>query len=78
MSDTTPPTTPEQTDPPKRAGRLPSGFTTLRDLLTFGFGMVIIGHEVFWSDKAEPAAIAIGVTLSGLPLVFGADERRKP
>lgn len=57
--------------------RLPSGFATIRDVLTFVAGMAIIVHEVWLSKELDPAAIAVGVTLAGVPLVFGADEKRK-
>lgn len=57
--------------------RLPSGFATLRDVFTFVAGMVVIGYEVFFSDKVDATVLAVGLTLSGLPIVFGADERRK-
>jgi hypothetical protein len=56
--------------------RLPSGFSTLRDLLSFVVGMVIIGNEVFFSETVEPYAVGVGVALTGLPLVFGAQDRR--
>lgn len=71
---TTMPPLPNPT-PHKRRG-LPSGFATLRDLGTFCIGMAIIVNEVFLSPKVEPAAVAIGLAMTGLPLVFGADERR--
>ncbi len=54
-----------------------SGFGTVRDLLSYIAGLVVIGHEVFWSETSEPAIIAVGVSLLGLPIVFGADERRQ-
>lgn len=56
---------------------LPSGFATIRDLLTFAAGMVVIGVEVFGRGDVEPAVLAVGLTMTGLPLVFGADERRR-
>lgn len=56
---------------------LPSGFTTLRDLITFLAGLGFVFNEVFISPSAEPAIIAVGVTMMGLPLVFGADERKR-
>lgn len=68
------------TPPPTRGnGRqlLPSGFTTIRDALTFVIGVVIIGYEVFVSPEVEIGVLAVGLTMTGLPVVFGADERRK-
>jgi hypothetical protein len=56
--------------------RLPTGFATIRDVLSFFAGMAIIGNEVFLQKSVEPASIAVGLTLTGLPLVFGADERK--
>ena len=64
-------------EPKPKGGRLPLGFATLRDVLTFMVGMVIIGYEVFVSAKVDAAVLAVGLTMTGLPLVFGADERRK-
>ena len=56
---------------------MPSGFTTLRDGITFIAGIVIIGYEVFVSPEVEIGVLAVGLTMTGLPVVFGADERRK-
>lgn len=63
--------------PPRHRGRLPSGFTTVRDILAFVAGLAFVSNEVFISATAEPAIIAVGVTMMGLPLVFGADERKR-
>lgn len=49
----------------------------MRDVIAFLAGMAIIVHEVFLSKQADATAVAVGVSLTGLPLVFGADERRK-
>lgn len=68
-------TNPEITKP-KRA-RLPSGFTTLRDVFTFGMGIAIIVWEVFVSSEVSEAVLAVGLSMAGLPIVFGADEKRK-
>ena len=62
---------------PARKRALPTGFATLRDFGTFCIGMAIIVNEVFLSAKVETAAVAIGLALSGLPLVLNADERRR-
>jgi hypothetical protein len=56
---------------------LPSGFASIRDLICFVAGLVIIANEVFFSVAIEAYAIGVGVALLGLPLVFGADERNK-
>jgi hypothetical protein len=63
--------------PSKHGSRLPSGFTTIRDALTFLVGIIIIGYEVFVSTEVEIGVLAVGLTMTGLPVVFGADERRK-
>lgn len=68
---------PERRTPQHASRRLPSGFATIRDALTFTLGMAIIVNEVFVAAKVEPAAVAIGAALAGLPLVFSADERRR-
>lgn len=62
----------------KRAARrgLPTGFATIRDVISFVLGMGIVINEVFFSPSVEAYAIGVGVTLMGLPLVLGADERR--
>jgi hypothetical protein len=62
-------------DPPAKP-RLPSGFSTIRDLLLFIAGLAIIVNEVFIAGKVDPTAVGIGVALTGAPLVFGADERK--
>lgn len=58
------------------ARRFASGFATVRDVLTFTAGLLVIGHEVFVADAAEAAAVAVGAALAGLPLVFAGDDRR--
>lgn len=64
-------------DPVNRARRgLPSGFATYRDVISFALGVAIVLNEVFRSATVEAYAIGVGVALMGLPLVFGADERR--
>jgi hypothetical protein len=61
----------------RRKGKgMPSGFASVRDLISFVAGMGIIGNEIFLSDKIEIYAIGVGVALAGLPVVFGADERK--
>lgn len=64
----------------RRIHGLPSGFTSLRDLLSFISGVTIIAHEVWWASGGHPqvAILTVGVALAGLPVVFGADEKRKP
>lgn len=62
---------------PRHRGRLPSGFTTVRDILSFVFGAAIIVNEVFIEQTVEPMVIAIGATMFGLPVVFNADERKR-
>jgi hypothetical protein len=66
-------------DPAARTGKqkFTSGFASLRDLISFVAGMIIIGYEVFFADHIEVYAIGVGVALAGLPVVFGADERKK-
>jgi len=54
-----------------------SGFATLRDFVLFLVGLAVIGNEVFFQGKVEPASMAVGLAMTGLPLVFSADERRK-
>lgn len=56
--------------------RMPSGFSTIRDLISFFFGLGVIVHEVFLSVEVEAYAVGIGLAMMGLPLVFGADERK--
>lgn len=56
---------------------LPSGFQTIRDATTFLLGLGIICNEVFVQDSVEAAAMTVGIALLGLPVVFGADEKKK-
>lgn len=55
---------------------MPSGFSSIRDILSFVAGIVIIGNEVFFQSTVEIALLTVGVALAGLPVVFGADEKR--
>lgn len=74
-------TQPDRAEPGRRRIHgLPSGFTSLRDLLSFISGVGIIAHEVWWASGGHPqvAILTVGVALAGLPVVFGADEKRKP
>lgn len=69
--------TPATPPTPGRSSRLPSGFTTIRDVLSFVLGVGIICNEVFFQPTVETASMTVGIALVGLPLAFGADERRK-
>jgi hypothetical protein len=55
---------------------LKSGFTTLRDLVSFLLGAAIIVHEVL-SPTVELFAMGAGLSLMGLPFALAADEKRK-
>lgn len=70
------PVTPETAVAKRKRRGLPSGFTTLRDAISFALGAIILVNEVFLSKGVEPYAIGVSVALMGLPLVFGADERK--
>jgi hypothetical protein len=61
----------------KRRREFSSGFATLRDFVLFLVGLAVIANEVFFQGKVEPASMAVGLAMTGLPLVFSADERRK-
>lgn len=63
-------------DPSTRKPRFQSGFSTLRDLITFVAGLAVILNEVFLSATVQPYALGVGVALCGLPLALQADERR--
>jgi hypothetical protein len=75
--DTSPSRLPSRRRRAKPRHRLPSGFATIRDLVSFVIGIGIIGNEIFIQASIEPYAVGVGLALTGLPLVFGADERRK-
>lgn len=60
----------------KASRGMPTGFATLRDVISFVLGVGVVVNEVFFSPSVEAYAIGVGVALMGLPLVFGADERR--
>ena len=57
---------------------MPSGFSSVRDILSFVAGIAMIANEVFFSEQVEVAILTVGVALAGLPVVFGADEKRRP
>lgn len=57
---------------------MPSGFASIRDILSFIAGVAIIANEVFLQSTVEVAVLTVGVALAGLPVVFGADEKRNP
>ncbi len=60
----------------RKKARMPSGFASIRDILSFVAGLCVIGNEVFLQDAVEIAILTVGVALCGLPVVFGADEKR--
>lgn len=66
-------------DPPAAPARKPftHGFASVRDIITFLGGLAIIANEVFISDTAEASIVAVGVVMIGLPVAFGADERKR-
>jgi VIT1/CCC1 family predicted Fe2+/Mn2+ transporter len=70
------PITPETPVAAAKKRGFPSGFTTLRDAISFAIGALILINEVFLSPSVEPYAIGVSVALMGLPIVFGADERK--
>lgn len=70
------PVTPERAAVEKKRRGLPSGFSTMRDIISFVLGAVILVNEIFISKSVEPYAFGVAVALMGLPLVFGADERK--
>jgi hypothetical protein len=48
----------------------PSGFSTIRDFVTFVIGAVIVIYTVIVREPpADVVAVGVGVTLCGLPLV---------
>lgn len=65
---------PAPEEPKRRV--LKSGFTTLRDLVSFLLGAAIIVHEVL-SPTVELFAMGAGLSLMGLPFALAADEKRK-
>jgi len=67
---------PAQVTTQRRRSVLPSGFATIRDLVSFIAGLAIIGHEVFLSPQTEAYALALGLTLCGLPVAFSSDEKK--
>lgn len=71
-----PPVPGDHDQPARRRSLMPSGFASVRDLLSFGAGVAIITHEVWWSGRVEVAILTVGVALAGLPVVFGADEKK--
>lgn len=60
---------------PARRG-FTSGFSTLRDLVSFILGAAIVIHEVL-GPTVELFAMGAGLSLMGLPFAFAADEKRK-
>ena len=62
--------------PTVKRQRMPSGFSSVRDILSFVAGIAMIANEVFLSAQVEVAILTVGVALAGLPVVFGADEKR--
>lgn len=76
--DATPTPAPSDESPSRRhKARIPAGFSTIRDLITFVIGVGIVINEVFIQPTVEPTSITIGIAMAGLPVVFGADERKR-
>lgn len=62
----------------RRQRGMRSGFTTVRDLLSYAFGTAVLAHEVFLSDHVDWVAALIGMGLLGLPLALGTSDPRPP
>lgn len=77
MDEPTAPATGGTTPPVPVRRAFTHGFQSVRDLVTFLGGLAIIANEVFISDTAEPSIVAVGVVMIGLPVAFGADERKR-
>jgi hypothetical protein len=61
-----------------RKWRPTSGFTTVRDFISYAVGIGVIVHEVWFVPEIEMDALMLGIALTGLPLVLGMDERKGP
>lgn len=63
----------------RRGDRLPSGFRSLRDVLTAGLGAAGIVHETVLAETERPTLLIVFAGLLGLPLVFReTDKGAKP
>lgn len=51
------------------------GFTTVRDVLSYTAGMIVLGHEVFMVDQPSIPLLTLGMALVGLPTALGAGGR---
>ena len=60
----------------RRRRKMTSGFSTVRDLLSYLLGLAVIGYEVFAADKVDWGALLVGMGLMGLPLALGAGDPR--
>lgn len=58
---------------------LPSGFATLRDVVSFALGSGLLFYVVVVRDPpADPVGVAVGVALAGLPMVTLGARRDPP
>jgi hypothetical protein len=58
-----------------RRHRIPSGFRSIRDILTAVLGAAGIVHESLLSSQERPTLLIIYAGLLGLPLVLRESER---
>lgn len=54
---------------------MPSGFRSVRDVLTFGLGAAGIGYEVLGEGPERPTLLIVFAGLLGLPLVFREQDK---
>lgn len=54
---------------------MPSGFRSVRDVLTFGMGAGGIGYEVLGKGPERPTLLIVFAGLLGLPLVFREQDK---
>lgn len=60
----------------RQRSRMPSGFRSVRDVLTAGLGAAGIVHETLLSQQERPTLLIIYAGLLGLPLVFREQDKR--
>lgn len=54
---------------------MPSGFRSVRDVLTFGLGAAGIAYEVLGEGPERPTLLIVFAGLLGLPLVFREQDK---
>ncbi len=54
-----------------------SGFSSVRDLILFGFGVGVLIQQIYFASELNSLIIALGAGAAGLPVVLRTDSKSR-